>query len=507
MSASDPDPSLEGAWEAYRGRHYLLEPAYNVRAYRNVFSHGYLATTDHGRQAPVQGWHRAQVGHWNVFHDPAVRVTTAGGQDPEPPTVLIIGDVFDDDQDGGADDIAARIAGLGLAEGVSGARQVEAIDEYVTWLSGRFVVFCWHGDELFVWPDPMASRLCYWVRAAGIEVIASHTALVSDFVGGLSSEGRHWVMRHPNYSSPQGRWLPGLIQPHDEVNQVFANCRLRWGTAGVSHERFFPTCDAGERAVNDAYEIFRDSLRRQVEHWTSARPLTMLALTGGADSRAVLTAGMASLTQGRSMALTYHFFRSGNVNTYADYAHASRLALSAGLPHLLLDIRDISSRSQFSQLYQSTFPTWTRFAKLAGALYVSAPARASLMLGVGGGIGTVTLQDRSEQECNPAVLARKYAQCSFADDTDLHTEMERWMSYAQFDVPALRGYDFRDMFHWEHRLSKWAAFGYSEYDLAITPALPFNSRKVILSMLELPEQDRRDKTLYQRLEIDSGVTP
>lgn len=228
-------------------------------------------------------------------------------------------------------------------------------------------------------------------------------------------------------------------------------------------------------------------------------PTTVLALTAGADSRAVLDAGIDLLHDADALALTYHPFHVPKKSTYDDLAAANRLAAAARLPHLVLDVAQMSPTSPMAGLYNRTFPSYRRYANLANALYLGAPARSALLLAVGGGVVTGMFSDVSEPEPTPELLARKYAYSGFADDPELHDEMAAWMELVDFSEESLRGYSFYDFFHWEHRMSKWAAEGYSEYDLALVPAPVLSSRRLLLAALDLPRALRDDRALYSSL--------
>lgn len=119
------------------------------------------------------------------------------------------------------------------------------------------------------------------------------------------------------------------------------------------------------------------------------------------------------------------------------------------------------------------------------------------MFGVGGGIITGMWKDTSVRELSPQLLASKYTASAFNQDPELHDELGRWMDAAQFSTDALRGHDFYDFFHWEHRMTKWGGFGYSEYDLATTPAPVLSSRRLLTAALSLPKQQRIDAEVYR----------
>lgn len=479
-----------------------LRPGYKIWGYKNVFAKGFLISEGPHHYLPRENWEGLSLGAWHLIHDPALEVHTATSPHAG---VLVLGQAFD--AAGRRETVASRVLKAFERDLAQQRPDPTALDEAVTWLSGRFVLVAWHPGGIFVYNDPLATRACYWHQDASGVALASHTALLAEFRGGLPATRSQWALRHPEYRAPAGRWMPGLITAHDDVLQVYANGRLAvrsmpGGAASVSHDRFFPRADREERRPDEVFEDFRDDLRQQVRNWLSVAPVSVLTLTAGADSRAVLDAGLDLLQAAESLALTYHPFSNPGKSTYADLAEANRLATSARLPHLVVDVLPISRASQMAALYQRTFPTYQRYQALAGALYLAAPARGVTMFGVGGAVITGMFKDISDPVLTPQLLARKYAQSAFAEDPALHREFEAWMHYAQFSVEALRGHSFYDFFHWEHRMSKWGAEGYLEYDLATIPGPVLSSRRLLLAALSLSPEDRSARALYRLLRVE-----
>ncbi|WP_256840174.1 hypothetical protein [Ornithinimicrobium faecis] len=490
---TDGDAARRHALAEMAARERLLVPGYKVWGYKNHFAKGFLITRRDPGYRPHDTWVHLQFGAWHVQVDPLLEHRMLETDDVG---VLVLGYAFDDTGAEKRGMVPARLLRALAAQSIASARR-RALDEVIAWLSGRYVILVRHGDELDVYGDPMATRSCYWYKGSDGVALASHTGILSAVAGGLSNNRMNWVLRHPNYKSPFGRWLPGLITPHDGVGQVYANGRLSIQGENVRHERFFPFSDRFEMSAGQASEAFQTELRRQVKNWISVAPITVLSLTAGRDSKAILESGLSDLQQAQALALTYHPFHVPGKSTYADLSTANRRAAAARLPHLVLDVSRSAMNRQMRDLYSRTFPTWQRYANLAGALYLGAPARAATIFGVGGGIVTGMIRDRSEPDITPKLLARKYAYSRFSEDPKLHEEFAAWIEHTQFTTAALRGYNFYDFFHWEHRMSKWGASGYSEYDLATIPAPALNSRKLLVTALSLSDPAREANVLYR----------
>lgn len=496
-------------WERQR-----MKPGVLWWRYSNAFAKGFLITRGKRAAAAMDGWQELQFGPWHVQRDPLLDHLVAEQGEWG---VLVLGQAFDEHGPRTRSGLARRMlallkkssanpaAGAGGTEGL--ARSRDQMDETISWLSGRYLILVRRGDCLDVYGDPIATRSCYWSTDSGGVSLASHTELLSRLAGGLPSSRARWVLSHPDYQSPMGKWLPALITPHDGVGQLYANGRLQVSaTDEVTHHRFFPRADRNELPEQEVFELFRDEVRQQVRNWTSVAPLTVLTLTAGGDSRAILEAGLVELQRVRALALTYHPFHQARKSTYRDYADANRLAAQAGLRHLVLDVPQKVQDNRMAALYRETFPIWNRYSALTNALYHGAPAKAATLFGVGGAIITGMIQDRTVTQLSPELLARKYAYSRFADDPQVQADFADWIEFTDFSVAGLRGYDFYDFFHWEHRMSKWGATGYSEYDLATIPAPVFSSRRLLTAALSMPWEARRDGRLYRSIRYQSEVT-
>lgn len=493
-------PQLQRSWSRANYRAEVSAPASVSRGYRNIFAQGWILAAEDLRPDLPRGWVSTAFGVQWFIYDPDLKVQHKGSPGGEYELLLL----------GHAADSAKRLndsrqVAIELFEALrTGGGQWTALDEAATWLGGRFLVIARIGNSVRVHVDATASRSCYWGEAdAGGIVLSSHSALIGQAVGDQSAEKAKWVLSHPDYSNPAGVYLPGTITASDRAQLVFANCCLTVDDGQVEHARFFPP--AGEDvvpplSVEGATEKFLSEVRFQMDAALSLNPESILSLTAGSDSRAVLHACMDLLQKAGTTAMTYHFFERNADHTTKDLLGANRLAEHAGLQHRILDVQPWNPASRFAKLYHRTFPVWARFAALARTCYEGMSAEESLIIGVGGEVGTAFYLERDFDQVSPQVLAGKFTQEKFRKDPRLIAEFERYMNYTQLESSSAGGIDLLDLFYWEHRLSGWAAYWYSEVDFGPTVVLPLNSRRVFCAMLAVPYEDRVKKSIYRALE-------
>ncbi|MDO5495646.1 MAG: hypothetical protein Q4G64_08035 [bacterium] len=475
-------------------------PAYKRWGYNNTFAKGFLLTPEFLPDLVHPRWQRLGIGPYHLQVDPELPhesasaipravSATRGPSTSSAPTgsaAIILGYAWD--QSGRRSGIAKHLLRLTTQD---------ELDEYITWLTGRFVILVWREGRLLVYSDPLATRSVYHHEGGGI-ALASHAELLSRRAGGLPSTEARWILRHPDYQDPFGRWIPTLTTTHDGVGQLYANHRLELVAGEVRQQRFFPRAERQTLPLEEAATAVRDEFRRQVRLWSQAASTRVLTLTGGSDSHTILKAARAELDPATTLALTYHSFTRNPGSTKLDVLVANARATRAGLRHLIIDLPNPVSED-FRGLYTTTFPVWARHIALAAGLYRHAPARAATMYGIGGAILTSMWATRDAKAPTPEVLAAKYTASPMKEDPRLLEQFERWMDHTQFTNEALKGHDFYDFFHWEHRMTKWAGYGYSEFDLATTPAPIFSSRRLLLAGLSVPLEDRMSKAIYRHI--------
>lgn len=496
--------SLRRAWGDYAQRKGRSHSAAETYGYRNFFAQGWLLSIGNARQ-PKQipaRWRKFTFGTFSFRHDPDLEVTHLVSPDQER-EVLLLGQATDSAKELRTSESVAPE----LLSKLAGPAGWDSFDEAVTWLGGRFVVVGRRKDALRVHVDAMATRSCYWAKQNEQIVLGSHSALVAEAVGDTSSAGCSWVLSHPDYDNPAGKWLPGMIGPHDAVKLVIANCVLTVDQGTVTHRRFFST-PPEKLTVSEATERYLAEVRFQMDAALDQVPKSFLGLTAGSDSRAMISATLDLLQENDVTAYTYHFFMRDADHSRDDLLGANRLAYLSGLPHRILDVsaRHTDADSAFRTLYSRTFPTWARFPTLARTYYEDLGSSDALILGIGGEVGTVFYREREYDEITPAVLAAKYTQSAFKNDQGLIETMAEYMDYTQLDAQHSAGYDILDLFYWEHRMSSWAAYGYAEADFGPRVVLPLNSRRIFHAMLSLPYKNRLRKSVYRQLAAKSGIT-
>ncbi|QGU08485.1 hypothetical protein COCCU_12930 [Corynebacterium occultum] len=495
-------PRLNEAWKHFAEHSAVFPPASEARQYANAFAQGWILTAESSPHPDLvpRKWETHSIGSWIISHDPDLEFTQAKDQTGQI-EVLILGHTTDSER---RLRTSAKVAPA-LLKSLEGSTDWAGLDRMVTWLGGRFIIVARRGVDLRVHVDAMATRSCYWSDQGGRLVLASHSALVAAACGTPSAKQAQWVLSHKNYVNPAGKCLPGMIAPHDGVKLVFANCFLEVKDGQATHRRFFDT-PPEKLSIAEATERYLSELRFQMDAALDRRPRSVLALTSGSDSRAILAGSLDLLQDAGAEAMTYHFFERNADHSRKDLLGANRLAELAELNHRVLNVPKHEAGSDpFWAMYRKTFPSWARFPSLARMYYESFSAEESVIIGIGGEVGTAFYRDRDYPAITPEVLASKFTQSEFQHDPRLIETMDEYMQYTQLSEANSAGHDLLDLFYWEHRMSSWAAYGYSEADFGPDVVLPLNSRRLLHAMLSLPYKDRLKRSVYRQLTSWSSI--
>lgn len=493
---------LGAAWRSYQKKYSDSITPKAKYSYANRFHRGYLFGDLDAVAAAPEEWPRERLGSLALACSPALeRVSVSDEQTGC--RVLLLGTAISSEADldnsrGVAGDVLRTLSRKGL----------NGVDSRIEELGGRFVLICRDEENCRIFVDPMASLTAYYAKTDKRLAVSSHSALIAAAVGEYDSDEKAWVMQHPDYVSGGGKYLPGLVFPHDVCLTVFANHSLDISLRNFrkSQRRVYPRAGLPNLSVDEATDVFIDETRFHLESWLKQSKQSYLALTAGRDSRALLSVGLDLLQDYDATCMTYHFFEKNNTSTFKDLLKANQLAEMANLTFKIVNIPTALTGKGMGKLYNTTFPTWARFPTLASAFYHQLVADANLVIGIGGGIGTGFFRKRESKSITPEVLARKFSNSDIQYDPKMLKLMADYAEFTEFSEDKIKGFNFYDLFHWEHRLSKWASIGYSEYDLSVSTALPMNSRRMIEAMLSVPEAHQFDKSIYEEIQMRSTVS-
>ena len=458
------------------------------------FGRGYLFARGEEPHFVPRGWEHLSIFGLDLWHDERLPVEVCASDDFDG-AAIIIGTAIDSDVHSSDQSEICR----NLMEAAGSGSDLPALDEYVTWLGGRYVILMVNGETMRIYGDATASRSCFWAVTERGFVASSHSTLTARAIDMVATDRARSFLTHPEYKSPAGKWLPGAMAPHDAVSMITANCVLTVNKNEAKHSRFFPLSGYSPER-RDAFETARqveEELNRQLELGVDKRKPFYFGLTAGWDSRVFLKATLDRLHTLNAIAFTYHSFEKNPSHSKNDLIAASRLAVDSDLRFLVMDLKPSDKSSRFRKAYAKTFTGWARFPALAENFYNELDHDGQVAILLGPEVGTVFYRERDPSLLNARGLAAKFTQSSFAENAELVRYLDSYIDYTQLDMSERATFHPFDLFYWESRLSSWAAGGYAEYEMAADVILPFNTRRILVPMLEQSFEERLSKRVYK----------
>lgn len=476
-----------------------------------AFAHGYAVVAGTSLPPEVAHWPRTEIGRFTYTTHPRAVVTRAAAEPARPwrrrprTEVIILGHPVDVDAGTRDPDMIARSVLAALGDGV------ESAVRRVAYLGGRFTAFLHHDDGMTVVPDTHATQPVFWSVEGGGVVVASHAVLAARALEREPDARALALYDGIRAIRPKGTiFMPGMTTPWEGVRPLIPNCRLdvRAGRGAPSARlvRFWPFEDRVEESdVNRVYGQFREQLLGHLR-LLSGFGMVGLSLTAGLDSRVTL-AGLLLNGHRDAFAFTYANPRAvgRDMAVTRDVFGASELAFGAGLQHRLVHWRApedcwLPQRAQaFRRAYDLAWPEKQGSIGAAYSMYADLPHEFVELQSNLAETGTTHTRTRTDEPISPRRLAELWLGKVFSGHPEYHEDFAEFIEAASFSTPALRGHDHHDVFYWEHRMSRWAARKFQEGDMSHRVLLPFNDRRLIETMLRLPQPQRAAKVLYGRL--------
>lgn len=462
---------------------------------KNQFVRGFLLQPKSAEiKLELSGWLKKSFGTHNLLLHPQTEVRSLIDGDR---SLHVIGRAYDvNRRELSRDQIVDKLMAVFVEGG-----QAELI-AYAAWLFGRYIVIAENHEGLCIIPDCAATYACHYLQNDDRGVFASgHWSLLAEASGAKPNEVALSFMTSPEYFSPGGKYYPGLWTPYNRVRTLIANHFLQANrnSETVEQKRFYPTNPLLTRSALDVQEQFEDRLSQCLA--LSVETTTMISLTAGGDSLSTLSAYVRSGLQhdSRLSAFTYIKTQSPVYAQFEDAFGASKYSRNVGLPHLVFGVDPVDFDSEFHKWYTKSFPRGARYPSLARAYYENLPLDCTILISTVAEIGTTFYRERSSGNPSAENLASKFTTSAASKNPSLLSCMAEYIECTSFKPEKFFGFDWHDLFYWEHRNSKWASLWYSEVDMSGFAIVPYNDRRLIELMLSLPLSERTSRTLQNNM--------
>ena len=354
---------------------------------------------------------------------------------------------------------------------------------YLDEITGRFVLVVIKEDEHFILQDASGLRTAFYNHYNEPLAVAAHPGLLGEIFDYTMDPLALEISESPQYHLG-GVYLPGIMSPYQEVKQLLANTQYSLSTRKV--KRFFPRHELGSRVLDkdfleDASAVLRHQNKMLFERFNVA-----LSLTAGMDSRFSL----AVAKEQRSQLNTFTYTIWGNRSHRIDAEVASALSEKYGFHHERIVYSRKNGNDEVASAISRNHGGIRRGPAVHEAFKDFFPEE---MVNLRSSLSEIF---RCFWQKNPV---NRNAKLPLEKMLNLYKKSikelcrEPWLEFIevqQFPHEKIHGYDPIDLFYWEHRMSNWFSQVLLDADTSHESFIHFNNRKLLISFLEIPFEDR-----------------
>lgn len=357
-------------------------------------------------------------------------------------------------------------------------------------LSGRFTIITnIENESTEVYGDACGTRTIYYDMENSQTLVSSHSFLISEIMGYKTSNVAKEVLANKMFKGR--KYLPGLLSPFDEIRPLTPNTSYNLENRNVT--RFFPRRENESLTLEKSIDKLTDVLRKQSKLLDRISK-TSVSITAGLDSRVTLAIQSEQNTDTKY----FTHYCSDNIEPYLeDFIIAEKIARYLNLdfsqfgysnkenPSDLQDFRYVWQRNV--GMYRGSLK---QFKMYTDNLYKN---RIHVRSNVAE-IGRVYYKNR-EKKPTSTHLSTLFTTSEFGKTDFVIDKFSEFIKITSFYEENFYNYNYADLFYWEHRMGMWHSWLVLESDSAFETFVPFNNRKILQTMLAVPEKNRENDDL------------
>ena len=361
-------------------------------------------------------------------------------------------------------------------------------------LTGVFILMRVKDDEIILISDPASMLPAFYGRINNQIVISSHSQLIADIFNLKHSEFAKELLRYKWYPRLPGAYFPGDLSPYFELKRVVANQIYVFNKNIIKHHRFYPlskdigTTVSYEESIEFSSRIMANNLVLIANKWESP----YISLTGGIDSNTTFAAANGLYKQIHS----FSYLSAPKENP--DAIAAEMIATKFGANFKLLKIPEnsegiidyeikakiINHNNAYSnpindaELRKRIVMGEQKFISCEIKSWVSETFRAPMY-------------HRYRRKKMPATSAKLFRNLYkiFLTNRSLAHKVDRIFEdfIRDFEYDKIpKQFDASDMFFHECEWGSWGGICISDMKIGYDITIPYNNRKLIDSLLQLP---------------------
>ena len=368
----------------------------------------------------------------------------------------------------------------------------ERISSLCSGFGGRYVCIARIGDRIIIWNDCCSLKQVFYDTDNTKDSIcvasqARYIAFVKNYTKDSAAEAYlQKAQQEREFSLPLDATL------YEKIKRLLPNHYLDNQGCFPARLRIFPeTDDLRVLTDKERFDLLSGMLTNGM---TSANSLFDLAvsLTGGLDSRAVLTAGSALKEKLTVVTLQY----DGMPDTHTDLTIPARFCDRFCYDHHILKCSPPSPDyvKKYTEHSEHGHPYWMQMCQ---ALSENGYSASLWVKGSCSEIVQNPCGNIPDRYVTPQLLCNLF---ELPEDDFSTSVIRRWIDRSRSAASESR-IPLVSLFYWEHRMGSWLAECLNEGDIASECFSPFNVRAVLELLSTFPAVTRTapDFRLFQRL--------
>ncbi len=367
--------------------------------------------------------------------------------------------------------------------------------DYLDLLSGRFVLFLKSGNNCFVLQDATGIKTCFYHRLDDI-LLSSHVQLIAE-IKNYEIRGRMLDFINSGDFKKQSRYFPGFLTQYDEIFMLSPNTLIDLATRKI--KRFFPRENLQKGSItNVLVDDLSDLFSRQIQLLNKKNKL-IVSLTGGIDSRLTL----ASSRTEKDDIIYFTYVYNNDRGHLKDLELAKQIAEKAGINHKILYINpDGTGKPLEGFSRNSGFIRSENQGIIARALYENLPGNRihlkSTVSEIGEGFYIRHFPPLPDFKITMPYIFSYFYRIQKLSGLN-RDAFKDFIDVTQFHNVVKYGYNYYDMFYWEHRNGCWQSLQIQDFDFCHDIFIIYNNRHILKKLLSVNIMERLECRLHYRI--------
>jgi hypothetical protein len=370
-------------------------------------------------------------------------------------------------------------------------------------LSGRFAIIAVSKGKLVAINDAIGSRSLFYNNKKNTPVFSSHSNLLALFLKIRKRSDVQKFIETDFYKSRRVKYLPGDLTIHDNIYALIPNHLFKLPDQIVI--RYWPISPRSENSMSTFLNSFNEYLNAFTNFLKLKKKKYLIGITGGIDSRVLLSALNKKKIYYEGCTWSH------NLNKKLELNIINEIIKTLSINHSHIDV--IKTKSDYVSTISSVNGGGYRKGPLCEQMFLKYKKKEMIFInGLGAEIMRGFYTERtatarsifSQNEMvrlylnKPRFSIHQQEKCSYAENFVL-SSFEKFYKRGEYNSIRKLGYDYNDIFYWEHRMGMLGSARNNELDPAIYSYSGFNSRKLYSHAFGLFYKERLTKNLLRNV--------